>query len=103
MRLVAPKTVPSSQLLSSGEQRNRLAGALGPPSVQDVDDSVGLGDGAHRPEPPCHDADWRNAAYREREWRREHKGLGVYPEEHLWRATHGYLDLLAATRAAGST
>ena len=35
--------------------------------------------------------------------RREHKGLGVYPEDHLWRATHGYLDLLAATRAAGST
>jgi hypothetical protein len=44
-----------------------------------------------------------DAAYWERDWRREHKGLGVYPEDHLWRATHGYLDLLAATRAAGST
>ena len=43
-----------------------------------------------------------DAAYWEREWRREHKGLGIYPEEHLWRASHGYLDLLAATRAAGS-
>jgi hypothetical protein len=43
-----------------------------------------------------------DAAYWEREWRRDHKGLGIYPEDHLWRATHGYLDLLAATRAAGS-
>jgi hypothetical protein len=44
-----------------------------------------------------------DAAYWEREWRRDHKGLGIYPEDHLWRATHGYLDLLAATRAAGAT
>jgi hypothetical protein len=44
-----------------------------------------------------------DAVYWEREWRREHKGLGVYPEDHLWRATHGYLDLLAATQTAGST
>ena len=44
-----------------------------------------------------------DAAYSEREWRREHKGLGIYPEDHLWRASHGYLYLLAATRAAGST
>jgi hypothetical protein len=44
-----------------------------------------------------------DAAYWEREWRRDHKGLGIYPEDHLWRATHGYLDLLAATRTAGSS
>ena len=44
-----------------------------------------------------------DAAYWERDWRHEHKGLGVYPEDHLWRAAHGYLDLLAATRAVGST
>ncbi len=25
-----------------------------------------------------------DAAYWEREWRREHKGLGVYPEDHRW-------------------
>ena len=43
------------------------------------------------------------AAYWEREWRRDHKGLGSYPEDHLWRAIHGYLDLLAATRTAGSS
>jgi hypothetical protein len=36
------------------------------------------------------------------EWRRDHKGLGIYPEDHLWCATHGYLDLLAATQTAGS-
>jgi hypothetical protein len=44
-----------------------------------------------------------DAAYWEREWRREHKGFGIYPEDHLWRATHGYLDLLAATQSAGTT
>jgi hypothetical protein len=44
-----------------------------------------------------------DAAYWEQEWRRERKGLGVHPEDHLWRATHGYLDLLAATHAAGAT
>jgi hypothetical protein len=43
------------------------------------------------------------AAYWEREWRRDHKGFGMYPEDHLWRATHGYLDLLAVTKAAGSS
>jgi hypothetical protein len=43
-----------------------------------------------------------DAACWERERRREHKGLGSYPEDHLWRATHGYLDLLAATQTAGA-
>jgi hypothetical protein len=38
------------------------------------------------------------AAYWEREWRTEHRGLGVYPENHLWDAVHGYLDLLAASQ-----
>jgi hypothetical protein len=38
------------------------------------------------------------AGYWEREWRMEHRGLGVYPENHLWDAVHGYLDLLAASR-----
>jgi len=37
-------------------------------------------------------------AYWEREWRKEHRGFGVYPENHLWDAVHGYLDLLAASR-----
>jgi hypothetical protein len=33
----------------------------------------------------------------DREWRSAHKGDGIYPDEHLWRAVHGYLDLLDAT------
>jgi hypothetical protein len=40
-----------------------------------------------------------DAVYWERESRREHKGLGVHPEDHLWRATHGYLDLFATQTA----
>ena len=26
---------------------------------------------------------WKNS------WRREHKGYGIYPEDHLWRAAYG--------------
>lgn len=37
-------------------------------------------------------------SYHEREWRREHKGFGVYPEDHLWWAAAGVLDLEAALR-----
>lgn len=37
------------------------------------------------------------ASYWEPDWRRQHRGGGVYPESHLWDAVHGYLDLLAAT------
>lgn len=33
--------------------------------------------------------------YWDREWRADHKGLGWYPEDHLWRAAHGYLDLMS--------
>ncbi|MFP4073230.1 MAG: hypothetical protein ACLFVZ_04250, partial [Actinomycetota bacterium] len=32
-------------------------------------------------------------SYHDRDWRRSHKGFGVYPEDHLWRATKGFLDL----------
>jgi len=32
--------------------------------------------------------------YWDREWRADHKGFGSYPEDHLWRAAHGYLDLM---------
>ncbi|KUL29194.1 DUF7711 family protein [Actinoplanes awajinensis] len=35
-------------------------------------------------------------SYWEREWRRDNRGGGTYPENHLWDATHGYLDLLDA-------
>ncbi|MFB4282995.1 MULTISPECIES: DUF7711 family protein [unclassified Nonomuraea] len=35
-------------------------------------------------------------AYWDRRWRREHRGLGRYPEHHLWEAVRGYLDLLDA-------
>ncbi|WP_157548499.1 DUF7711 family protein [Nonomuraea candida] len=34
--------------------------------------------------------------YWDRRWRREHRGLGRYPEHHLWEAVQGYLDLLDA-------
>jgi hypothetical protein len=32
-------------------------------------------------------------AYYDRDWRSDHKGLGVYPEDHLWWATAGFLEL----------
>jgi hypothetical protein len=38
------------------------------------------------------------AGYWERDWRTTHRGSGVYPENHLWDAVHGYLDLLTASR-----
>lgn len=34
----------------------------------------------------------------DREWQQAHRGHGVYPSDHLWRAVHGYLDLLDASR-----
>jgi len=37
-----------------------------------------------------------HAAYWDRGWRREHRGLGRYPEHHLWEAVQGYLDLYDA-------
>ena len=33
------------------------------------------------------------SGFHEREWRSEHKGDGVYPEDHLWSAAAGLLDL----------
>jgi hypothetical protein len=38
-------------------------------------------------------------AFYERDWRAEHKETGRYPEDHLWDAVHGYLDLLEAAGA----
>jgi hypothetical protein len=37
------------------------------------------------------------AEFWERDWRSAHKGSGIHPENHLWNAVHGYLDLLATT------
>lgn len=37
--------------------------------------------------------------YWERDWRREHRGNYRYPENELWEAVDGYLDLLNATGA----
>jgi hypothetical protein len=34
--------------------------------------------------------------YWQRTWRRDHHGAGSYPENHLWDAVDGYLDLLDA-------
>jgi hypothetical protein len=39
------------------------------------------------------------SSYHDREWRRDHKGFGVHPEDHLWWATRGWLDLDDALRA----
>jgi hypothetical protein len=41
------------------------------------------------------------ASFHDPQWRREHKGDGVYPEDHLWWATAGYLDLDNAMNSAG--
>lgn len=37
-----------------------------------------------------------NQKYWDRDWRGEHRGGGRYPENHLWEAVDGYLDLLGA-------
>jgi hypothetical protein len=34
----------------------------------------------------------------DKDWRRAHRGAGVYPEDHLWWATAGFLDLDDAIR-----
>ena len=34
------------------------------------------------------------ASFHERDWRREHRGGGIYPEDHLWWAAAGCLDLV---------
>ena len=41
------------------------------------------------------------AGFYDREWRREHTGDGVYPADHLWWATSGYLDLDNAVKDDG--
>jgi hypothetical protein len=33
-------------------------------------------------------------SYWDRKWRRDHRGIGRYPEHHLWEAVEGYLELL---------
>jgi hypothetical protein len=38
------------------------------------------------------------AGFWERDWRSAHHGSGVHPEDHLWDAVRGYLDLLGATQ-----
>ena len=38
------------------------------------------------------------AGFWERDWRNANRGHGVHPENHLWDAAHGYLDLLAAVQ-----
>ena len=38
-------------------------------------------------------------SYHDRDWRRDHKGFGVYPEDHLWWATQGFLELDDALHA----
>jgi len=38
-------------------------------------------------------------SYHDRDWRRDHNGFGVYPEDHLWWATRGFLEFDDALRA----
>lgn len=38
-------------------------------------------------------------AYWQHNWCRENRGLGLDPEDHLWNAVHGYLDLLEAVQS----
>jgi hypothetical protein len=38
--------------------------------------------------------------YWEHDWRREHRGYGRYPENELWDAVEGYLDLLDASHSS---
>ena len=38
-------------------------------------------------------------SYFDRDWRRAHKGYGVYPEEHLWRAAQAVRELTDALTA----
>lgn len=39
--------------------------------------------------------------YEDAEWRRGHKGFGVYPEDHLWWAAKGFLELETAIKKLG--
>ena len=41
-----------------------------------------------------------HGSYWDTDWRREHRGLGRYPEHELWEAVEGYLDLMSASRSA---
>jgi hypothetical protein len=41
-----------------------------------------------------------HASYWDHDWRRERRGMGRYPEHHLWEAVQGYLDLHDAAERA---
>jgi len=36
-------------------------------------------------------------SYWDADWRREHRGMGRYPENELWEAVEGYLDHMSAS------
>jgi hypothetical protein len=38
-----------------------------------------------------------HGSYWDADWRREHRGMGRYPEHELWEAVEGYLDLMSAS------
>jgi hypothetical protein len=38
--------------------------------------------------------------YWDQDWRREHRGYGRYPENELWEAVEGFLDLVDASRSS---
>lgn len=39
-----------------------------------------------------------HGSYWDQQWRRDHRGMGRYPENELWEAVEGYLDILDASR-----
>ena len=39
-----------------------------------------------------------HGSYWDADWRREHRGMGRYPEHELREAVEGYLDLMSASR-----
>jgi hypothetical protein len=45
----------------------------------------------------------RDRYWDDADWRRAHRGGGRYPENHLWDAVNGYLDLLDARRPEADT
>ena len=40
--------------------------------------------------------------YWDHDWRRAHRGYGRYPENELWDAVEGFLDLIGASRSGGA-
>lgn len=95
----------------------RIWGRSGSEDVVLASLTEGTGIDPHRPEHPAPDV-YREQlltelaaslthlrhvtdSYWEPAWRRDHKGFALYPQDHLWRAAQGYLELRDALSALG--